>query len=420
MNLTKDSKSMLSFFMKNNCLNHVKLTQKTKDILKKIYVDIIAAYNFLNALKKNKRGKIYNINIKKITTASQIIQPKNFNYNSFPEEVRKHIDQHSMTEITYTFSLFNRNIKLIFIIEEGNIEHKIGIYNKYVDSMIIWLHILNEYASNQCSANFVVYLYFTSLEKSLPKSNINVLDRIHINTAFTTTCPIDSEIVIFRKEEWFNSFLHETFHNFALDFSDMNNINCHNHILSIFKVNSEVNIFESYTEFWAEIINSLFCSFFMLKDKYDYSSFMKNAEFLINYERTYSFFQLVKTLDFMNLTYTDLYSNTTESSIKRNTLYKERTNVLAYYVIKTIMINNYQSFLLWCNTNNYSLLQFKKTYTNQREFCKFIEKNYKSKSMLECIQATEDFLDKFYKTKRKSQHIDYLLSNMRMTICEMG
>ena len=35
---------------------------------------------------------------------------------------------------------------------------------------------------------------------------------------------------------------------------------------------------------------------------------MKNAEYLIHLERTYSFFQLVKTLDFMGLRYIDLYS----------------------------------------------------------------------------------------------------------------
>ena len=122
---------------------------------------------------------------------------------------------------------------------------------------------------------------------------------MNVNTAFTTTCPSDSEIVVFRKEEWFKAFMHETIHNFGLDFSNMNNEMVNTYILDIFKVRSKVNLFEAYTEFWAEIMNALFCSFFLLKDKNNISEFLSNSEFFLNFERTYSFFQLIKILDFM-------------------------------------------------------------------------------------------------------------------------
>ena len=133
-------------------------------------------------------------------TASQISKPQNFNSNSFPEIVRKHIDELTMSEITYHFSLYGRNIKIHFIVEDNNIELEIETYNKHVDSIIMWLYILNQYASKQCASSLVVYLYFTSLEKRIPNSNIFILDEINVNTAFTTTCPKDSEIVVFRKE----------------------------------------------------------------------------------------------------------------------------------------------------------------------------------------------------------------------------
>ena len=125
----------------------------------------------------------------------------------------------------------------------------------------MWIYILNQYSSKICAKTITVYFYFTSLEKKLPKSAVSVLDEIHINTAFTTTCPRDSEIVIYRKEEWFKVFMHETFHNFGLDFSDMNNDICTRDILNIFPIDSKVNLYESYAEFWAEIMNALFCSF---------------------------------------------------------------------------------------------------------------------------------------------------------------
>jgi hypothetical protein len=417
MKLSKNSKHLMLFFTKNNHINKVNQTKRTSSIIKEIYQDIYQSYKYLLILKQ--KGNYYNVTTKKITTASQISKPQNFNSNSFPDIVRSHIDELTMTEISYNFSLYGRNIKVIFMIEEDNIEHELETYNGYVDAIIMWLYVLNQYASKQCVNTLVVYLYFTSLEKNLPDSNILILDEINVNTAFTTTCPKDSEIVVFRKEEWFKVFIHETFHNFGLDFSDMNNDFANNCILNIFKVNSKVNLYESYTEFWAEIINASFCSFFSSKEKTNFDDFLSNFEILINFERTFSFFQLVKTLNFMGLTYKDLYSTTEQSHILRENLYKEKTNVLSYYIIKTILINNYQGSLSWCKSNNFSLLQFNKTPSNQKEFCKFIEKNYKTSSMLNGIVDTQSFLKDINK-KRKKPNLNYILSNLRMSICELG
>jgi hypothetical protein len=417
MKLSKKSKELMLFFTKNSHINKVAQTKRTDSIIMDLYKDIYNAYKYLNNLKQ--KGNYYNITTKKILAASEISKPNNFNSNSFPEIIRKHIDELTMYEIVYNFSLYGRIIKLYFIVEEDNIELKLDKFNKWVDNIIMWLYILNQYASKQCANTLAVYFYFTSLEKKLPNSNIFILDEQNVNTAFTTTCPRDSEIVVFRQEEWFKVFIHETFHNFGLDFSDMNNNESKNCILNIFQVNSEVNLYESYTEFWAEIMNALFCSFFALKNKNNIDEFLSNSEFFINFERTYSFFQLVKTLNFMGLTYKDLYSKSEHSRILRENLYKEKTNVLAYYVIKTVLINNYQGFLSWCKNNNLSLLQFKKTLANQKEFCKFIEKNYKTNSMINGVVETQHFLNNIQKDRKKT-NLHYILTNLRMSICEMG
>jgi hypothetical protein len=196
----------------------------------------------------------------------------------------------------------------------------------------------------------------------------------------------------------------------------MNNDIINGCITNIYKVNSEVNAYEAYTEFWAEIMNALFCSYYATTNN-DIHEFLSNCEFYINFERTYSLFQLVKTLDFMGLQYKDLYSNTKQSVILRENLYKENTHVLAYYIIKAVLINNYQGFLNWCKTNNLSLLDFKKTIGNQKQFCKFVEKNYKIQSLLDGIHNSQIFLSKL---KKKKWNNNFILSNMRMSICELG
>jgi hypothetical protein len=83
-------------------------------------------------------------------------------------------------------------------------------------------------------------------------------------------------------------------------------------------------------------------------------------------------------------------------------------------------MNNFEGFLSWCKSNNFSLLQFKKSINSQKEYCNFIEKNYKSKSMLESVERTETFFNKLSLNELKYTNYKYLTTNMRMSICELG
>jgi hypothetical protein len=434
--LTSTSKNLMSFFLDNNCINHVEQTAKTKKIITKLFKELKQADTDIKLKKQTEGSKFYKINIEKIVSISQVPKPKTFNASSFPKEIREHIDTATNYSLSYTFSLFDRNINILFIVEETNPQLQIEYYNEYVEKILVWLYIINEYSSKKCSKNITLYIYFTSLKKKLPISNIDILGENNVNTAFTHTCPANSEIVIFRKEEWFKVLMHETFHNFALDFSDMNSQSsiCKERVLSIFPINSNVNLYEAYTEFWAELMNAVFCSYYLTTNKINkqlqtvseselMSELLSNFDFFINFERTYGFFQLVKTLDFMGITYKDLYSKKTESVALRNTLYKENSNILSYYIIRPILMNNYQGFLSWCSKNNFSLLQFKKTNKNLEEFCNFIKTNYKTKSMVDSINCMQKFICKLKKmkhNKNSNESIDFALSNMRMSLCELG
>ena len=403
MQLTNQSQHLISLFEKQ--LKYTHHTKDTNTILTHFFNDIHAAHSYL--VQYN--GLIYKTTVIPIRNQNQITRPAVFSSKYFHADIQSHINKFSKTEIKYTFKLFARQITIIFVVEEMN--PNLQMYNKHVESMILWLHVLNKYASPRCSNTLIVYLYFTSLEKQLPNSNSVVLNELHVNTAFTTTCPADSEIVIYRKEEWFKVFIHETLHNYEVDFSNMNMSECIKHILSLFPVKSDVNLFEAYTEFWAELMNVLLFSFLHIKDKSNLKDFLHNAEYLINHERSYSYFQLAKTLDFMGLKYTDLYTKSKQSETLRKTNYKENTNVLSYYVIKTILLSNHQTFLGWCKTNNKSVLQFTHTRENLAAFCKYIEKHYKTANMLEGVEHAAKFLKKHPRNR-------FLHTNMRMSISE--
>ena len=78
-------------------------------------------------------------------------------------------------------------------------------------------------------------------------------------------------------------------------------------------------------------------------------------------------------------------------------------------------MNNYPAFLYWCKTNNPTLLQFNKTASNQAKYCEYIEKNYKTRSMLEGITNATQLLN-----HKKTKTDIFLLVNMRMSLCELG
>ena len=410
MKFTNKSNQLIRFISETNFIPSIKHNKTTSNILLQLYDDILKAYKYL--LERKKTEPTYSLNVKQMKDPSEISKPKKMKYAWVPPEVINHIDSHCSIELSYTFSLFDRKIK-VFFMEESSSVNKNGSHQKYIDLIMMWLFILHLHSPKQCAKTLVIYFYFTSLEKRLPNSKTETLNENHVNTAFTFSCHSDGEIVLFRKEEWFKVFIHESFHTFGLDFSDMDNTQCSQRIRKVFKVISDVNAYEAYTEFWAETWNACFCSFLHMNDPGKKKEFLFLAENYINLERKYSYFQLVKTLSFMGLTYKSLYSNDKDHSSLREKLYKEKTNVLAYYVLKTVLMSNYEAFLEWCLTNNTSLFLFKKTQKQLMDFCTFVENHYKNIRMNRDMDNVEHF---FHENK---QNQSFLFKNLRMSVCEM-
>jgi hypothetical protein len=415
----------MSFFVENNCLKPIEQSKNTDHLLEGIFKELLDGVAFVGAEKQRLKSAFYNPKITVIEHVKQIPKPTTFSVSGFPDLVRKSIDENCLSAVSYSFNMYDRKINIHFVVETPgiDIDTRIKKYNGYVDYILYWLYIVNLHASKRCSGELTFFIYHTSLTKELPLSNIDILSENNVNTGFTRTCQPNSEIVVYRMEEWFKVMLHESMHNFGLDFSDMDNTNCKNKILSLFPVKSEVNLYEAYTEFWARIMNVVFCSYSNARNKNNMNELLTNAEFFLNFERIFSFYQMVKILNFMDIEYRFLVSKSSHSDSIRRTMYKENTNVLAYYIVTMILINNYEDFLLWCKINNDTFLQFKKTDINQRRFCRFIEQHYKSSDLLENIECSNDLLTTIKKSGRKgkrSKYNEFLLKNLRMTLCELN
>ena len=54
-----------------------------------------------------------------------------------------------------------------------------------------------------CAKTLVVYFYLTPAKKTLPRNQGITLDSSNCNSAVTTSCTPNGEILVYRKEEWF-------------------------------------------------------------------------------------------------------------------------------------------------------------------------------------------------------------------------
>ena len=176
--------------------------------LSQIYNNINDGFEFI---EKNKKNNFY-----KITIENNLQKPSDFIY--IPSTIRENIENNLFNYLSYDFFLLGRKIKIYFILDNPITKKIIKKYTNFVFLMTIWLHVISTYSSYECSQKLNIYIYLSSSLKQLPTSNI-ILNKEHANTAFTRLC---SEIIIYRQEEWFKVFIHETIHNFNLDFSNMN------------------------------------------------------------------------------------------------------------------------------------------------------------------------------------------------------
>ena len=383
--------------------------QRQLDItLNKIYKDIYNSDVFVSNLFSRRRilkrqGTI--MSIKDIPTTSLMSSPY------IPNTIRNDIQIYSKKYHHYSCKIFTRSIDIYIISMKKDIHIK--LCDDIVRKMLTWLRMAFIYSPSFCGKNIKILLFWTTFKKELPSEVIKIIDTENCNSAVTFGCAKNGEIIIYRQEEWFKVFIHETFHALGLDFSTFSCSHLDYKIRKIFPLNSEFNLYEAYSEFWATIINCSFCAFELLDNKLSETDFLLYCDFCIQFERIFSLFQLVKILHFMGLTYKNLYEKTDISDVARNYLYKEKTNVFSYYIIKTILLYNYSSFLHWCDRHNINTIRFDNYDHNLVHFFNFIQSKYDKKIFLDDFNSMKSL---YYTTKMSN---DSIYKTMRMTVCEL-
>ena len=366
-------------------------------------------------LLKYKGAKIVS---KAIDFDNQVVFPHGHNFDYCPDKVKTHIQGMIKKGSLFTFELLGHNINIHIICssKKANIENFMQLAIKRI---YVWLYLAFQYSKPTCSTTMNIYLYMTNLKKTLPRIG-EPIKEFNANTAFTTSCQPSTEMHLFREEEWFKVFIHETFHSLGLDFSEFDHKKTNAEVLSIFPVSSDVRLFETYCEMWAEILHCMFIVFYKQGSR-EPDSLIRETQLLLDKERIFSIFQCAKILHFYGLDYVDLYERTQKSHTNRLAKYKEETHVLSYYIIKSIFMFFVNDYVEWTATHNSNSLNFNKTHhllhKNLMDYCGLLRKQYKRTEYTHILQMMDEWITSIANHGNIEHH--GILSTLRMTVNEM-
>ena len=328
--------------------------------------------------------------------------PKGVDFYHIVDEIRDDIENMSKMGKRYEFKIAGRLFVIYTVVPErtsGSLLETYRMLDAAVKKMYVWLFVAIHFCPTECSRSLTVYWYLTEHKKKLPYK-AEPIDKENANTAFTSACPIaPNNIYIFRKEEWFKVFIHETFHSLGLDFAKMIEKPADDAIFAFFPVQcGELRFYETYTEMWAEIINVLF---FCLGRRDSIPK--KKIEAALQKERMFSLFQSVKILNHHSITYKKLLTKEGGSQ------YTESTHAFSYYILKSICMFFCSDFIEWCSRKNKGTIAFLKTQPNILSFVEFVKTKHNNPEYIGAMKILEDWFS-------TTNHKGPIMETMRMTI----
>ena len=397
----------------------VKETNKTNKILTALYESIYKINNRVKNISQINGSNIILENIQDNTLLKKQFQDRLSTYGGhfFDDKIRNYISSNTKSKLSYIYNDSQYKITISFYFMKDDISNDEFISNveEYFHVMLTWLIICSKISDKGCISKkkMMIDIFLSPFKKELPSNDIDLLEPFNINTGLTARCGGDEiGLVIYRKEEWFKAFLHETMHYFAFD-ENLDNNELIDEITYFFLLKKKIKVYEAYCEFWSRIMNSVFIAFMLCNGNCngkDNDYFLKKCYELLEYERTFSSFQSAKMINRHNICYNSIKDKKSDPNIS-NFLYKENTNVFAYYIITNILMNNYEKYINYCLDNNSSLFLHNK---NANLLGDYIKTNYDKSILIYNLDLSLKVLDDCIK-----QNNQFGIMSCRMSIADL-
>ena len=310
----------------------------------------------------------------KVNTGRRIIMPVKNRY--CPVEITEYIQNNIKRQVQYSISIGSRKLIVRFGLFDNKLEFSELEY--FFQMIVSWIHTISMYADTSCGRNQVINFYFTDFKKLFPKSSVSILSPINCNSGSSTVCSANNTITIYRYEEWFKVFIHESFHSFGLEPKHDCENRLSKYLSTLIPIQPNVRVSEAYVETWARLINVIYSAIINSKGKEEFYNILR---FSLQIEALFSVYQAVKVLNFMNLDYSSVIDKT---SVTARMLYKENTHIFAYYILTSAFMTNIFGFIRWCTKHNTKWLQF----YNSNRTCKSFERLIKDSLYSDEMQET--------------------------------
>ena len=326
---------------------------------------------------------------------------KDYNIDHKPSK-KSFIDPITVNHIHF----FTNYIKTIHF-DYKNIMFNVNIYTKNYEDLSSYIYLI-KMAIVCCLHNkkdfkekisLKLDLYLTELKKFLPQVPGAPIKKEHAKSGYSNFSE-NIYICIYRKEEWFKSFIQELFFGFTIDL-DGDQISYKNILSNNFSIDDNFFINNSLVEFWARFFNAAVFLYYE-KNVKELAPFQKNFKKMIQKETSFSVSQTHKILNHFGLSYTDiLYKKSQQNpqdykinekpeDFSSKKKYKDDGDLFCYFLIPTLLFIHQTRIIQWINFDQNDFFNIKKSERELVIFTHYIAHCSKDEKTINAFEAKEE------------------------------
>jgi hypothetical protein len=277
-------------------------------------------------------------------TRASAIPPTDLAQGMFvPGHISHDLSSFSGTADKYTTSFANNTIPMAFFVYGPNTA---GVSEELqaILPVIEWMCADRSRPPLRAPTTpLTVHLYMGAAKKQFPVSPETTITYTHCNAAVTRACNPSGEILVYRREEWGKTLVHELFHSLCLDMmGNDGGVNAettlNNELGRLFHLPGEPRFRETYCEWWATV---LYCAAMATRPRSG-MTFEHAFQAYVEIERHHAFLQLGKLLRFWCIEWYDVLKQPVCRDVHRakRTIPKEGTNVFCYFVLRCVLFHD--------------------------------------------------------------------------------
>ena len=325
------------------------------------------------------------------------VKSSHFFDSSITQDIKKNMNMKYQARLLI-HNTFNFMINIYFNNKQKPNLKKMMYYIKF-----LLVFSLQHYRNEKGRHDFEITLYLSDMKKGITSGFKNTIEPKHINSGFFYYDPTisTSNIVIFRREEWYKVLVHECVHCFNLDFQS-SKISFKSLMSDTFFIESTMDANETFTEFWGRTINCAILTFHGIESEI-YTDFNHIFSINLNLERIHSMNQAIKLLKVFGLPYSSIINPQMQAMTKK--VYKESTNAFCYFVLSSIMMYHFDNSLQWFTNDEYNTISFQKSERQIMIFMYYLKQ----------VARNKEFIEKIEKMSRDRSPI----KNMKMALFEL-